>query len=312
MMAKKTFQIIILGIFLLSFITCKKSGTDIPVSERKIKVVSTIGMINDVVANIGGERVLATGLMGPGIDPHLYKASAGDVKKLSDADIIFYNGLHLEAKMGEVLENMQGSTMTVAVTGNVDESLLLSHQDYEGLYDPHLWFDVSIWITVCETIMDSLVALDPDNAQVYRDNFVAYRKLMEELDQYVKVQAALIPEGKRVLITAHDAFKYFGKAYGFTVKGLQGISTVSEVGAADIQDLADFISNNRIPAIFVESSVPKQSVEALKEAVESRGFSVSIGGELFSDAMGNPGTDEGTYLGMVKHNIDTIKNGLAK
>jgi manganese/zinc/iron transport system substrate-binding protein len=279
-------------------------------SARQIRVVTTIGMITDVAQNVGGERVSVTGLMGPGVDPHLYKASEGDVSSLSEADVIFYNGLHLEAKMGEVLEQMGGRVKTVAVTNGVDESLLLSPPEFEGAFDPHVWFDVTLWMKTVETVRDTFVEVDPGSADLYRANAQDYLAKLEELQAYVQDQTARVPQQQRVLITAHDAFNYFGQAYGFEVRGLQGISTATEAGTGDVQALADFIAESQIPAIFVESSVPVRNIEAVQAAVQARGFQVSIGGELFSDAMGDWGTEEGTYVGMVRHNVDTIVGAL--
>lgn len=281
-------------------------------SAREINVVATIGMITDIVENVGGDRVAVTGLMGPGVDPHLYRASEGDVSRMSKADLIFYNGLHLEAQMGEVFEQMSGRVKTVAVTGNIAEEKLLSPPQFEGAHDPHIWFDVTLWMGAVEIVRDTMTEIDPDCAEFYRANAQAYLAELENLHAYVQDQAARIPAEQRVIITAHDAFNYFGNAYGFEVRGLQGISTESEAGTGDVQDLAEFIAARQIPAVFVESSVPQRNIEAVQAAVKSRGFDVQIGGELFSDAMGNPGTPEGTYIGMVRHNIDTIVNALLR
>jgi manganese/zinc/iron transport system substrate-binding protein len=280
-------------------------------SSRQIRIVTTIGMINDVAQIVGGQRVRTTGLMGPGVDPHLYKASEGDVRRLSEADLIFYNGLHLEAQMGEVLEQMDGRGIkTQAVTDYIDHQALQRPPEFEGQYDPHVWFDVTMWMQAVETVRDTLIEVDPASADLYRTNADAYLKELEALHAYVQEQAMRVPEEKRVLITAHDAFNYFGRAYGFEVRGLQGISTESEAGTGDVQDLTDFIVERRIPAVFVESSVPVRNIEAVQEAVRAKGFEVSIGGELFSDAMGDAGTAEGTYIGMVRHNTDTIVEAL--
>ena len=278
----------------------------------KFRIVTTIGMITDIVKNVGGNRVEVIGLMGPGVDPHLYNPSAGDVQKLKSASLIFYNGLHLESKMGDVLAKMSGDTKTVAVTDAVDRSLLLTPPEYEGQYDPHLWFDVTLWMEAVIKVRDALSEFDPDNRAMYRSNAERYLTKLTELHAYVKLQVQRVPPQQRVLVTAHDAFNYFGKGYGFEVHGLQGISTATEAGIADVQELATFIAERRIPAIFVESSVSSKSLEAVKAAVKSKGFNVEIGGELFSDAMGNAGTPEGTYIGMVRHNIDTIVKALIK
>ncbi|MGH2697802.1 MAG: metal ABC transporter solute-binding protein, Zn/Mn family [Actinomycetota bacterium] len=280
------------------------------IAARKIRVVTTIGQIADVVANLAGDRVELVGLMGPGIDPHLYRASEGDVVSLAEADIVFYSGLHLEAKMADVFEKMRGSVTTVAVTEDLDRDELLSPPEFEGAYDPHVWFDVTKWMSATEVIRDSLMELDPEHADLYEDNADGYLAKLEDLDRYVATQAGRVPEKQRVLITAHDAFNYFGEAYDFEVRGLQGISTATETGTADLSELADFIVEREIPAIFVETSVPQRFAEALREAVAAQGSQVSIGGSLYSDAMGDAGTPEGTYIGMVRHNIDTIVAGL--
>ncbi len=306
-----------LGLILSATIVWLLTGCATPVarsqedlSRRPIRAVTTIGMISDIVRNVGGERVQVIGLMGPGVDPHLYKATEGDVIRLLEADVVFYNGLHLEAKMGEVLERMRSRTRTVAVTDCIDRSLLLAPPAFEGAYDPHVWFDVTLWMKAVECVRDTLIDMDPANASLYRANAEAYLAQLADLHAYVKAQAARLPPEQRVLITAHDAFNYFGRAYGFEVRGLQGISTATEAGTADVQHLADFIAQRRIRAIFVESSVSPRTIEAVQAAVQARGFNVRIGGQLFSDAMGNPGTAEGTYIGMVRHNIDTIVGAL--
>ena len=289
---------------------CDPKGQPDASKADKLSVVTTIGMITDIVRNVGGEHVNVVGMMGPGVDPHLYKLTAKDVQRLSSAHLIFYNGLHLESKMGDILAKMSGDTKTVAVTESVDQALLLKPPEFEGQYDPHLWFDVTLWMKAVGTVRNTLSELDPDNTVMYWSNAERYLAKLTELDQYVKAQAARVPSAQRVLVTAHDAFNYFGKAYGFEVRGLQGISTATEAGIADVQELATFIAERRIPAIFVESSVSRKSLEAVKAAVKSKGFNVEIGGELFSDAMGDEGTPEGTYIGMVRHNIDTIVKAL--
>ncbi len=280
-------------------------------AQREIRVVTTIGMITDVVERVGGERVQVKGLMGPGVDPHLYRASEGDVIRLGSADLVFYSGLHLEAQMGRVLERMADTGVTtVAVTDDIARDVLLAPPEFEGNYDPHVWFDVTLWAKSVERVRDTLMELDPTHAELYQTNAERYLQELDELHAYVKGQAERVQAGQRVLVTAHDAFNYFGRAYGFEVKGLQGISTATEASIADVQELADFIAQRRIGAIFIESSVPQRTVEAVQAAVRAKGFAVQIGGELFSDAMGNPGTEEGTYIGMVRHNVDTIVNAL--
>ena len=282
------------------------------VDDGRLPVVATTGMIADVVRNVGGDHVAVTGLMGPGVDPHLYKASEGDVRRLWRARVIFYNGLHLEARMAEVLEHMDARTPTVAVTDLIDRERLLSPSEFAGAYDPHVWFDVRFWIDATEAVRQGLSEVDPARAEVYAANAAAYIGELEALDAYVRRRAAEVPRARRVLVTAHDAFNYFGRAYGFEVRGLQGISTASEAGTGDVQRIAELIATRRIPAVFVESSIPLRTIEAVQAAVRSRGFDVRIGGQLYSDAMGTPGTADGTYIGMVRHNIDTIVGALLR
>lgn len=288
------------------------SPPDREAAEDRVRVVTTIGMIADVVENVGGERVRVTSLMGPGVDPHLYKASEGDVRRLYRADVVFYAGLHLEARMGEVLEKMGSRTRVVAVSRAVPRERLLAPPEFAGAYDPHVWFDVALWAQTVDIVRRTLSEADPAHAAEFASNALRYTAALRDLDDYVRREAARVPREQRVLITAHDAFNYFGRAYGFQVRGLQGISTASEAGTADVQELAAFIAERRIPAVFVESSIPRRTIEAVQEAVRARGFDVRIGGSLYADAMGNPGTQEGTYSGMVRHNIDTIVGALLR
>jgi manganese/zinc/iron transport system substrate-binding protein len=295
----------------LALVACASpNAPDSNLSDRPIRVVTTTSMVGDLVRNVGGERVGVISLMGPGVDPHLYKASAGDVIRLQEADIIFYNGLHLEAAMGEVLERMQGRVRVVAVTAGIPRESLLPSDEYANLYDPHVWFDVTLWKQAAESVRDTLIDLDPSSAPIYHANTDSYLRQLDALHAYILEQSMTIPAEQRVLITAHDAFRYFGRAYGVEVRGLQGISTVTEAGAADVQELAGFIAGRRIAAIFVETSVPQRAVEAVQAAVQARGFEVKIGGELFSDSLGAPDTPEGTYIGMMRHNIETIVSAL--
>lgn len=310
-MMNKKISVLLSLLLVLTFSGFAGGQQDTP-DDGKLNVVATIGMIADVAAEIGGDLVTVTPLMGAGVDPHLYKASAGDIRRLKEADLILYNGLYLEAKMGEVLDRMAEESSVVAVGEVVDQSKLDKSEDYEDHFDPHIWFDVLMWKEVAGAVKDAMVEELPESKAALEANFIAYADKMDSLHLYVESQVARIDEKKRVIITAHDAFNYFGRAYGFEVRGLQGISTASEAGTGDMQDLADYIAEKRIPAIFVESSVPRKNVEALQAAVKSRGFDVTIGGELFSDAMGDPGTEEGTYLGMVKHNIDTVVAALGE
>ena len=299
----------LLILFALTLVACSPTG-DTPEDDGKLKVVATIGQVTDAARIVGGDHVSVQGLMGPGVDPHLYTATESDVSKLDEADIIFYNGLFLEAQMEDVLEQLGERKTAVPIAENIPASKLLASVDYADEHDPHVWFSVELWIMAVEAIRDTYVNADPDNSADYQANANSYIAELNDLHNYTTAQAASVPEQQRVLITAHDAFSYFGRDYGFEVMGLQGISTESEASTADVQELANFIVENQIPAIFIESSVPVRTVEAVQAAVADQGFNVAIGGELFSDAMGDEGTPEGTYLGMVRHNIDTIAGAL--
>lgn len=284
-----------------------QAGTD-----GRPSVVTTIGMITDITEIVGGERVRVTGLMGPGIDPHLYRATAGDVRQLEGADLILYNGLHLEAAMAEVLGRMDGRIRARAVTDDIPREVLLTPPEWEGAFDPHVWSDVSLWKHAVEAVRDALVELDPEGEEEFRARAEAFLVELDELHEWVQREVERIPEERRVLVTAHDAFNYFGAAYGFEVEGLQGLSTMVEAGTGDVRRIADLVAERRIPAIFIESSISRRNIEAVQAAVRSRGFDVEVGGVLFSDAMGDPGTEEGTYVGMVRHNVSTIVNALAR
>lgn len=279
-------------------------------ASQPITVTTTIGMIADAVGRVGGPLVKVTGLMGAGVDPHLYKASQGDIQRLSDAEIIFYNGLNLEGKMGDIFVKMARSKPTVAVTEAIDPKLLREPPEFQGHFDPHVWFDVMLWTKAVEQIATALSELDPANAKTYRENAATYITELKALDAWCREQMARVPKAGRVLVTAHDAFGYFGRAYEVDVVGLQGISTVSEFGLKDVQRLVDLIVSRKIKAVFVESSIPQKSIDAVVTGAKARGHDVRIGGTLFSDAMGDPGTPEGTYIGMVRHNVMTIANAL--
>lgn len=303
---------IISMILILSMLTVIVAGCgneDLVDDNGKYKVVVTTTIIADVVREIAGDLVEVEALMGPGVDPHLYKASAGDVKRMNEADMVVYNGLHLEGKMGEVFENIKGKII-FAANENLDESKLLDFATNPGYFDPHVWFDVEIWEGATKRIAEGLKELDPENAESYDENLENYLKELEELDLYIRDRIEELDPDKRILVTAHDAFQYFGNEYGFEVRGLQGISTDAEAGTGDVRNLADFIVEKEIKAIFVESSVPRKNIEALQEAVESRGFDVEIGGELYSDSTGDMGTDAESYIGTFKANIDTIVDAL--
>lgn len=301
----------ILFVITMVFISgCGNSAKTSKQHEGKIQITTTIGMIKDIVNEVGGEHVAVVGLMKSGVDPHLYKASQGDIQKLEKANIIFYNGLHLEGKMIDIFEKMAKKKTTIAVSKDISEDQLRGWEDGTEGHDPHIWFNVKHWITATKTVRDELIKYDPDHKEDYQTNADAYIKKLEELDQYAEDKIASIPEQTRVLVTAHDAFGYFGDRYGIEVMGLQGISTASEYGSKDVSELRDFLVANKIKAVFMESSVPKKAINAVVEGAKKKGHNVKIGGELFSDAMGEEGTPEGTYIGMVRHNVDTIVDAL--
>ena len=284
-----------------------------PVAEAEdgpLRVVTTIGQIADAAKNIGGDLVEVESLMGPGIDPHFYKASEGDIFTLLDADLILYNGLNLEGRTRDVLEQMGYEKPVVAVAESIPAEQLLAPPEFAGQYDPHVWFDPTMWSLVVEAIEQAMIEADPANAESYMANADAYRERLAALDAEWRERIASIPVENRVLVTAHDAFNYFGRHFGLEVVGLQGISTETEAGVGDLQAMAKLIVDLRVPAIFVESSVSPRTIEAVQAAVRDQGIDVAIGGELFSDAMGPAGTEEGTYLGMVEHNVTAITEGL--
>lgn len=284
-------------------------------SARKLpqsySIATTCGMVTDVVREVAGDHARVTGLMGEGVDPHLYKPTRDDVARLLQADVVFYSGLMLEGRMTDTfLKVARKGTPVFAVTELLDEKFLLEPEDMQGHTDPHVWMDVQGWMAATRAIAQSLSTIDPPRASSYASNSERYLAQLKRLDDYVRTAIASIPKERRVLITAHDAFNYFGRAYGIEVRGIQGISTESEAGVADINKLVDELSKRKIPALFVETSVSDKNIKALIEGCQSRGHRVRIGGELFSDAMGKPGTYEGTYIGMLDHNATTIARAL--
>ncbi|EDY82970.1 Periplasmic solute binding protein family [Verrucomicrobiia bacterium DG1235] len=285
-------------------------------SYASIRVVTSTSQIADIVRNIGGSEVDLKVLMGPGVDPHLYKATARDVISLQRADLILYNGLHLEGRLAETFSKVNKLGRTVVAVGEViPKDRLLASADYEDAHDPHVWFDPSLWVMVVGSVEASLIAADPSNAALFADRASLYKKKVEALSIWAQERIDSVPESRRVLVTSHDAYNYFGRAFGFQVVGVQGVSTASEAGLADIINTADFIKKRGIPAIFVESSVSPATIERI-----SRDSGARVGGELFSDALGALGElhegvdgekfDVGTYLGMFKYNVDTIVRAL--
>ena len=291
---------------------CGAASSTAPNSDNRLQVVATTGQITDTLAHIGGDAIDLTGLFGAGVDPHLYVPSEGDVATLAEADLIFYNGLHLEAQMLRALEQMATrGVATVAVGDGLPQDQLLAWGQNTP-YDPHIWNDPLLWSKGVVMMRDALIAADPAHADTYRQNTEAYLAEIAQTHEYVRSQIERIPADKRALITAHDAFGYFARTYGLEVRGLQGISTESEASTKDVQDLAAFIVERQIPAIFVESSVPPRTIEAVQAAVQAQGWDVAIGGQLYSDALGSPDTPEGSYTGMLRYNAKTIADALSK
>jgi manganese/zinc/iron transport system substrate-binding protein len=273
-----------------------------------INAVGTTGMVADLIRHVGGDHVRTRQLFGADVDPHLYKATDADTAKLAAADIIFYSGLHLEGKMTEIFDSMGRKLPCFGVADHLDRQLV--HKDEEGAVDPHVWFDVTLWSGAAGVVRDALALYDPSHAGDYQANCDRYQQALAELHAYAQKRLLEVPEKQRVLVTSHDAFRYFGRAYKLDVKGIQGISTESEASVAHITQLVNFIVERKVKAVFVETSVNPRNMRALIEGCASRGHKVIEGGELFSDAMGKEGTPEGTYVGMIRHNVDTIVNAL--
>jgi len=279
--------------------------------EPGYSIVATTGMIEDIVRNVAGDRAEVVGLMGSGVDPHLYKPTRSDIKKLRSADVVFYNGLLLEGKMTDAMISAATSGKKVyAVTELLDEEFLLEPEEFAGLYDPHVWMDPIAWTMAVGIVRDKLIDFDPGGEGTYSANADAYIEELGKLNAYAEEVLSSVPEGQRILITAHDAFNYFGERFGYQVVGIQGISTESEAGVRDIENLVDLLVEQSISAVFIESTVSERNISALVAGARARGHAVVIGGELFSDAMGDAGSYEGTYIGMIDHNITTIVRAL--
>lgn len=280
-------------------------------ASSPLTVVCTIGMITDIVRAVAGDRAQVSGLMGEGVDPHLYKPTRTDIGRLMSADLVFYNGLLLEGRASDALIRAASSGRRVyAVTELLDEEFLLEPEHFEGHFDPHVWMDPIAWRNAVEVVRDRLAEADPAGAETYRQNASAYLGRLNDLDAYCRSVLSRVPEAQRILVTAHDAFNYFGRRYGFEVVGIQGISTESEAGVRDIEQLVNLIVDKRIGAVFVESTVSDRNVNALIAGAQARGHSVVIGGSLYSDAMGTADTYEGSYIGMIDHNVTTIARAL--
>ena len=305
---KKVLVMLMIGIpFLLGACSKESETSNTPHSDR-IQIVTTISQIGEPIEVIGGDRVEVESLMGPGVDPHLYKATQGDINKLQNADIILYSGLHLEGNMGEVFAKMSENKTTVGLGESLDKGKLLSDED--GAIDPHIWFDVDLWKEALGVAVEELKKLSPDDADYFEENKQKYFSQLDELKKEAVEKMSSIPQEQRVLVTAHDAFGYFGRMYDIEVIGLQGLSTEDEVGLSDIGSTVKLLIEKQVPAVFVESSINKSSIQAVIDGASKEGLEVTLGGELYSDAMGTKGTEEGTYLGMYRHNVNTIYHAL--
>ncbi len=299
------------GVVLFASVGCKDDGANggSGPSGYPYKIVTTVAMIADITRQVAGDKAEVVSLMGEGVDPHIYQPTLSDVQQIDGADVVFYNGLMLEGKMGDTFVKFARDKPVVAVTDQLDVKDYVM-EDEEEHHDPHVWMDVAGWMKAVDVIAKTLAEYDPDNAEHYQANAKAYNARLAELHAYAKSAIGSIPEKQRVLVTAHDAFGYFGRAYGLKVMGIQGISTESEAGLRRVESLVDYLVENNISAVFVESSVADKNVRSLVEGAAAKGHTVKIGGELFSDAMGKAGTYEGTYIGMIDHNVTTVTKAL--
>lgn len=300
--------LIIASLFVFSF-GCNTNTTDSPENEKPV-VVATTSIVADIAKNICSDFADVKSLMGPGVDPHLYKASHGDIELLTNADVVIYNGLHLEGKMSEILEKLKSSKTVIAVSDGVDDASIRTINEEADVHDPHIWFDVSIWSNGVQHVSESLKKKYPSHKDQIEKNTSTYLNAIDSVNkECIKLVESLAIE-KRILITSHDAFEYFGRSYDFKVRGLQGISTLSESGLKDVTDMVNFIIDNKIKAVFVENSVPQKALRSVIDGCKAKGHDVTVGGELFSDALGADRTPEGTYLGMIYFNVETVINGL--
>lgn len=306
-------NIIFPALALVTLISCAYFYThqdEVTISNR-FSIVCTTSIIEDTVRQLIGDDAQVISLMGPDIDPHLYRAREHDIQTLSSANLIIYNGLHLEGKLADVLASMNRYVPTIGLANELDPTRFITSPEYATLYDPHIWFDVRIWIDIVHVLRDALMKHDPEHADAYASRAHAYSNELENLDRWIHEQISRLAPEQRILVTAHDAFHYFGRAYGFQVVALQGISTESEAGIKDVQTLVDFIVTHKVRALFVEASIPERNIQAVQQAVRARGFEVKIGEQLYSDALGSIGSSADTYIGMVRHNVNAIISALA-
>ncbi|TVQ69981.1 MAG: manganese transporter [Balneolaceae bacterium] len=297
-------------VFCLVFLLYGCGGEEPSGNDERPFVVTTTNLIRDVVENVGVDDVRVVSLMGPGVDPHVYRATPRDFRRMEQSDIVLYNGLYLEGRLSEILDRLGDQSR--AVTGSIPREKLIDATDFGGAYDPHIWFDAELWAYVVDDVRDALTKLLPEHGEDFARRASEYKKELLELHEYAKQRIRDIPEEQRILITAHDAFQYFGRAYGIEVRGLQGLSTATEFGIQDVTRMVSLIIERNIPAIFIETGVSTRAIESVISGVRGRGYEVQLGGSLFSDSMGARGTSEGTYAGMFRHNVETIVQALGE
>lgn len=300
-------KIAVFIVLIVIFTSCRIEETE---RRGPLHIVTTTGIIEDVVENIVGDSAEVSTLMGPGTDPHLYKPTPADIELLDEADIIISNGLHLEGKMADMLDKYSSEKPVIKVSDGIDKKQIIKSADFEDSFDPHIWFDSEIWMYGMEHVANELARIDEDTAGYYWGNFIAYKAQVEDLDQFVRSSLASISDSARVLITSHDAFSYFGKRYGLEVKGIQGVSTLSEVGLKDISNMVDFVIERKIKSIFIETSTSDKTAQSIVDGAKDKGYDLALEGPLFSDALGEPDSEGGTYIGMLRTNVRVIVEGL--
>ncbi len=303
-------QVVMAGVLFVAALAAPSAVSTAHAQQQKLKVVATTSMIADAVRQVGGDRVEVSALMGAGVDPHTYRQTRSDIVAMTKADVVFWHGLYLEAQLEAFFGDLAKRKKVIALAEALPKEKLHSSAQYPGRYDPHVWMDPQLWRSVISAARDELIRLDPEGSTLFKANAERHLAEIDKLTTYAQQVLAKVPEKTRVLITAHDAFSYFGRAFGYEVLGIQGISTESEAGLKQIEDLVQIIADRKIGAIFIESSVSDRNIKALIEGAAAKGHKVIIGGELFSDAMGPPGTYEGTYIGMIDHNVTVIARAL--
>lgn len=295
--------LLVTALFLVRYNRSQRHAT------KQFTIVCTTTILADTIANIVGDRARVISLMGPGVDPHLYRPREGDVHRLAEADLVFYHGLHLEGKLASILESLHRYAPTYRVSDAIP-TVFLRYVEHSDMTDPHIWHAIPLWNRVVNYIAERCLEHDPVHAEIYRERAESYSKKLLALHEHILDRIATISPEQRILVTAHDAFGYFGETYGIEVVALQGISTEAEIGSWDVMHLVDFICERRVPALFVETAIPHRTLQAVVDAVKVRGFSVQLGGELYADALGDQTSDAATYVDMIMHNLDAIVQGL--